>query len=458
MIKILHITTHMGGGVGKFLSQTMQYETEHPSPFEQRILLLEPAQKREHLDLCQKNHVEIKENVSFEEMKIDMEQADLVVLHWWHHPQMCAFLAQLPPIKMRLVLWCHVSGCNYPALPFAFAMLPQRIFFTTPYSYENPLWTEAQREQIKAKSAVVYGLGVNEREEKQECGEVICEEKNTLKKESRSGEGKFVVTYVGTLDESKIHPNFMGYCYEVVKKIPAVKFVMIGDDTGSERLKEQAKQRKIFDHFEFVGYSLEVERYLQMSDVLGYPLNPYHFGTTENVVLEAMQAGIPVVMLNQCTEKYLISSMQDGCLIENESQYAEIMKYLYDHPQERKRIGYNAKQTVQKKFLMKDNVRTMHQEWEKVLHQEKRTYSFKEMMGSSPTDWFLRFLGENKALFAALLDEKAGENEIEKVRQCQPILRVRKKGSVFHFAETFPEEENLQYFSRILNNQQEIRE
>jgi glycosyltransferase involved in cell wall biosynthesis len=425
----------MGGGVGKFLSQTTSYEKRNNSIYAHKIILLEKPQKMQFVDICNRSGVVIEEAKDYIYIAKEMFEADIVVLHWWHNPIMCRLLANFPSIKTRLVIWTHISGCNYPALTEELAMIPNKLFFTSPYSFENPLWEKKGYKMIQDKSEVIYGLGVEK-----------LVGKASKKKQNAD---QFIITYMGTLSESKIHPNFMEYCNEVIKRVPCARFIMLGDLNNDNLIKE-AKAKGIENYFDFVGYTKEVDTYLQESDVLGYPLNPYHFGTTENSVMEAMAAGIPVVMLDQCTEKYIVENGYDGLLAQNKKEYAECIQFLYENPEERNRIGKNAQKTILEKFSMKNNVSKMYKQFELILEEKPRTFEFTSAIGETSIQWFLSGLGKDRGLFESALADKNNKELLNKMKECEPILRGKSKSSAIHFAEVYPGDEELQFIKNIL--------
>ncbi|QHI71952.1 glycosyltransferase [Aminipila terrae] len=438
MVNILHISAHMGGGVGKFLSQTTSYEKRNNSIYTHKILLLEQPQKLQFIDVCNESGVIVEVVESYTQIEKEMLEADIVILHWWHNPTMCRLLANFPALKIRLIIWVHISGCNYPALTEEFAMIPNRLFFTSPYSYENPLWTKKAYEKILGKSKVIYGLGVENLAIK-----AVNENINS---------DKFTITYIGTLDESKIHPNFIKFCKEVIKRVPCARFVMLGDLSENNNLFEQAKIEGIESCFDFIGYTRDVDKYLQESDAFGYPLNPYHFGTTENSIMEAMAFGIPVVMLDQCTEKYIVQNGYDGLLAQNEEDYAKCIQLLYENPKERSRLGKNAQNTILEKFSMKSNVSRMHNQFELILKENPKIFQFASTIGEVPIQWFLEGLGKDRVLFENVLADKENKKLLDKVKECEPILRGKSKSSAIHFAEVYPEEKELQFLKNILAN------
>lgn len=436
MLKILHIAAHMGGGIGKFLSETLVFETQNHSDYIHKILLIEKPEKSQFVDICISKDIHVGQINEDTSMRDEMNQADIVVVHWWHNPAMAQFLSVFPQIATRLVVWVHISGCSYPALPFQFASLPHKIFFTTEYSYENPFWNREERKRIETNSAVIYGLGVSAVDDKP----VKVNTHNEF----------FTIGYVGTLSDSKIHPNFAMYCKETLALIPHAKFILLGDLTGSEQLIKQLNELRIRNRFEFVGYTNHVDQYLEGFDVFGYPLNPYHFGTTENVVIEAMSKGLPVVMLNQCTEKYIVTHMHDGLLANTPEEYAAHIKYLHDNPNQRIRLGENAKQTIKSKYDMAKNVDKMHEQFSELVCQPKKTYHFESIFGRKPYEWFLTCLGEDQSLFLKSLGEE-NDNEVQrKISYCKPILKGKGKSSIEQFAAKFPADENLQYWKSLI--------
>lgn len=436
-MKVLHITTHMGGGVGKFLSSTVCHDKNNELNIEHQIVLLEKPEKTYFVDYCLEKGVETIILNDYETITEKIKLADIVIIHWWHNPVMAKFLALFPNISIRLVIWAHVSGCNYPAIPFAFTQLPHKMFFTTPYSYENTYWNNLQRNKIQSEMPVVYGLGAEYRE------------KNFIKQQAKLADS-FRIGYVGTLSLSKIHPDFIEYCRAVIELIPTAEFIFIGDITLSKQTRELLAKYNIEEKFEFVGYTNEVDNYLASFDVFGYPLNPYHFGTTENVVLEAMAMGLPVVMLNQNTEKYIVKHRQDGLLADSIEDYAQHMKYLFDYPEERVRLGINAQEKIMNKFNLALNLENMYRELLKVLQECKKTFDFVELFGDKPYLWFLSCLGDKKDLFSKIIADRVEGDLQASMKRIPAILLGQGKSSISHFAEKYPEDEILQYLNLLI--------
>jgi len=445
ILKILHITTHLGGGVGKALSSIVTHEQKFNPWHKHKILLLDDPEKDQFVSICRSGGVEVV--LKSQQIVVDRElaNADIVVLHWWHHPVMASFLANFPAIPLRLVLWVHVNGCHYPFIPYNFVALPHRTFFTSPFSLENAHWTSQQQNDIKKRSAVVYGLGDLDF--------------STENSDARSATKDFVIGYVGTMSSSKLHPQFVEYCAAVVKRLPDARFVMVGDIAGSNEILRKATEYHIQDSFVFTGYSTRIVDEMSGFDIFAYPLNPKHFGTTENVLLEAMAFGLPVVALNQNAEKHIINNHKTvGFLADSIDHYVECIVYLHDNPEERVRIGANAREYVKRHFAFEKNVELMRVELDTVSRMPKKKFNFASVFGTEPYEWFLACLGEDYASFSDSIDEKITSDAEKikiatyKIKTCSPILRERNKSSIRHFSDVFPNDVNIRYWNSLLDS------
>ena len=83
-------------------------------------------------------------------------------------------------------------------------------------------------------------------------------------------------------------------------------------------------------------------------DVFGYPLNKEHYGTGEQVLLEAMGAGVVPVTLDTGCEQFLIDHGENGLIVSSLQEYSEALNFLYHHEDELKRMSVNAINKIRK--------------------------------------------------------------------------------------------------------------
>jgi len=391
MIKVVHVTAHLGGGIGRILSSIAIY-SKSGCEFEHTIITLEATQMSQFEELC-KNHGITVLLASECDLNSIIMQADIVQVDWWHHPLTTQFMVNcLSRIKCRLLIWSHISGCNYPAIPSRFVFLPDAFVFATPFSYENPFWSEEERRQIIERSHVVVSSGIDI--------------DKPVKKKSHTS---FNVGYIGFLGYSKTHPEFVKYC-ESVYDIPDIKFIVVGDTAYGEQLVKDAQASELIrDKMVFAGYSLNVLDNLAEFDVFGYPLNPDHTGTAENALLEAMGAGVVPVVLNQCAEKYLVQNMKTGLVVNGISEYSQAIRWLYENPHKRLRLGNNASKFVIEEYHIRTTTNKINKVYDELMKSDKSFHDAASVFGKTPYEWFLScYMGDENNIRGTAFAETKG--------------------------------------------------
>ncbi len=407
MHTVLHIMPHMGPGVGKAVSALSITAKKADSIYQHRILLLEKPRDLDYITICKDNDVDVSWPHDKRELVKIISEADIVQLEWWHHPLVLGFLRELSQIPVRLTIWSHISGCNYPVIPPVFIDLPEHFFFTTAYSYENPLWIEEEREKIMSRSTVACGAGGY----------------NNVSGIVPKTHQDFNIGFIGTLDFRKLNPKFVEFCAEV--NIPDTKFIMVGNPENRQSIIKQAQDRGIEDKFEFTGFTNDVKSEFERFDIFGYLLNPDHYGATDNSLLEAMGAGMPIIVLNQCGEKHVIKHMETGIIVNNKDEYREAVKYLFDNPEERKRLGENARQSAYSEFSPQSTMEKLHHQYDTVISRPKTCYRFEEIFGIEPHQWFASGLGMERQIFEGFAENRIlNKAEIkDQIHNTRDILR-----------------------------------
>jgi glycosyltransferase involved in cell wall biosynthesis len=287
-----------------------------------------------------------------------VEQADIVELDWWGYPYLNKIMWEIRDIPMRMIIWAMVSGCYFPYLKPSLVNLPHKFIFSSQYSYENQYWSEQERIQIRENFPTIDASGGFE---------------NTKDVPLEPHDG-FNIGYLGTLKYIKLNPHFIDFC--------------MGTIPEPNRILEEAKEKGIDHLFEFTGHVPKVSKELSRIDVLGYPLNPYTYVTSENSMLEAMSMGIPPVCLNQGAEKYLIRYNETGCLVNDKKEYKSAIKAMYEYGYYRKRLGYNAQEYVLQNLNSFNTTSKLNNVYHQVLDNRKNTFDVASAIGSTPYDWY----------------------------------------------------------------------
>ena len=427
---ILHVTPHLGGGIGRVLLNYL-IKIKNESGFSHEIVCLDYANENAK-NIANKENIILSDNFSknHPELLHKIANADIVIIHWWNHPLLYNFLVKetLPPC--RIIMWSHISGFNPPYVfvepLFKYADL---FVFTTPVSYE----TDEIRmlpEKYKEKIRTVWSTSGT--------GHIAG-----IKPKPHVG---FNVGYIGTVDYCKLHPDFINLCGMV--DIEEARFIVCGGPLNKE-IHNEAVRKGAGQRFSFEGQVGNINDYLAIFDVFGYPLASYHYGTCEQALIEAMAAGVvPVVMANR-TENYMIKDGVTGFVARDESQYVQAVKELHKNVNLRNILSIKTKEEALKRFSLE----TMIIEWNKI---------FGEILGLSktPKRWSGRFNGCNVTYFQIFIESlgKYGKpfenylnakNNIQKNKALRQIIETinsnyiwksKTKGSIYHYNSFFEDD------------------
>lgn len=444
MINVLHITPHLGGGVGRVLLNYL-VKVKSDANFTHEIACLDYANEHaknitlEHgiplFDNFFQNHTALFSKIS---------NADIVLIHWWNHPLLYALLVRetLPPA--RVIFWSHISGFHAPYV-FTIPLLhyPDLFVFTTPLSLEVP--------EIKGLS-----------EERQNVLRVIwstggIEQAASVQPKPHAG---FKIGYIGTVDYCKMHPGFLKMSEMV--DIPDAQFIVCGGPS-EEKIKEESLKYGIRKRLIFTGQVNDITSYLSEFDVFGYPLAPYHYGTGEQSLCESMAAGVPPVVLANMTESYIVDDGITGIVAANEESYAQAIEELYRRPELRQRLSCNARESAKRRYSME----LLVSHWENVFNEalslpkSKRQWTGKYSgKAASPSQIYLESLGGYGKDFLCTLNarnEKENEVAIEHIRELYKsshLWRASTRGTPLHYHSFFPEDNLLSLWSNLMRSPQ----
>jgi L-malate glycosyltransferase len=225
--------------------------------------------------------------------------------------------------------------------------------------------------------------------------------------------------------------------------LPEFRLSLVGDPITAETLQEQAAAKGISERLDLRGYRTDVASELSNFDILVYILNPQHYGTAENALLEAMAMGVVPVVLNNPAERCLIKNGKTGLIVSNPTEFASAIEWLATHPSERLRISQEASRMVRQRFSAERTRARLERHYRALLSETKHAFDFRSVFGNYPSDWFLSCQGESKGRF---LDQNTGAG-------CDKgpyYLYEKTKGSVFHYRDIFPHDARLQDWAQKL--------
>jgi glycosyltransferase involved in cell wall biosynthesis len=422
-MRVLHLTAHLGGGVGKVLAGLVAELTQRRDGACHVIACLEAPEKRTFLDRIRSHGGAVLVTPSVDQLDEEIKRADIVQLEWWHHPVMAGWLCSgaLPP--MRLLVWCHVSGLYPPVIPPEFVLSVHRFLFTSPCSWEHPALAALQP-RLKDRTGVVFSSGGFD---------------DLPPPPARAFETLLRVGYVGSLNFSKLHPRILDFVQSV--RLPNFQLALVGDPVTGQQLTSEAAMRGIMDRLDIRGYCEDVGTELAEFDVFAYLLTPFHYGTTENALLEAMAMGVVPVVLDNPAERHLVWDGKTGVVVSNPSQFANALDWLAAHPIERAKLSRNASRMIRRRFAIGRTVAGLEHHYRQLLSEPKRSFDFRPIFGEEPADWFRSCQGAEIWRFEQNCELHATRRSADVRRP--PSLYERTKSSVFHYHAVYPYDERL---------------
>ncbi|MBL8026567.1 MAG: glycosyltransferase family 4 protein [Fibrobacteres bacterium] len=440
-VTVLHITPHLGGGVGRVVLNYLDY-CRDSSGYKHKVQCLEYANEGAKTSLA-KSGIEYSDDMYLNHNALlsEVAAADIVLVHWWNHPLLYSLLVREHFPASRIIFWSHTFGAHAPyVFPPAALNYPDYFVFTTPLSLELPA-IKALSEERKKRLRVVWSTGGVER----------------LIKQERVPHDGFNIGYVGTVDYCKMSPDFLEIAREV--NIQNAKFIVCGGPSEKE-IASEAATAGISEKFTFTGSISNVEEQFSKFDIFGYPLASYHYGTCEQALAEAMAAGIPPVVMNNPTETLMVKDGQTGLVAEDSRGFAECIRMLYNDIVLRKRLGENARKHAAENFSMKKMADSWNRIFEEIIVLSKSDRCWKGTFTGSeavPHQLFLESIYGSCGQFMDYCnaEDETGrqkiENEIIGLGKESSLWRAATRGTPAHYSKFFPEDGVLAEWSRLLN-------
>jgi len=436
---ILHVTPHLGGGVGTVILNYLRKVNDEPD-FVHKVLSLDYANEKAVL-ASRTIGFSLTDRMSsrHDTVLAAIAEADIVLIHWWNHPLLYDFLVRetLPPA--RVIFWSHTLGYHAPSV-FNETVLcyPDLFVFTSPLSLETPE-VKRLREERQKSLRVIWSTGG-------------IEHVASVRPKPHAG---FTIGYIGTVDYCKMHPEFLGMSSLV--KIPDARFIVCGGPSEKQITTESLK----YDNgrrFSFTGHVENITDYLSEFDVFGYPLAPCHYGTCEQSLCESMAAGVPPVVLTNLTECHIVEDGVTGVVAANKEEYARALEQLYRNRDLRQRLSDNARKAAAGRF----SIELMINRWEKVFHDaltlpktERHWTGRCRGKSASPAQVFVEALGMHGNDFMSDLnthdeaERKAARDAIRRLYASSHLWRSNTQGTPHHYHNCFPEDVNLKLWSSL---------
>ncbi len=282
-----------------------------------------------------------------------VQDADILQLHFWNSPAIHEFLNQgIRPC--RLIVWSHINGMYPPhVIPADLIRQANCLAATTALTLDLPQIVANSSDGASRFVTIPGGADFSR-----------------LAGFRPHPDGHFNVGFVGHLDASKTHPEFIELCSRILQD-PKTRIIVRGYGAHADQLKRKASDLGIFERFIFEGGYTDIRQALSDLSILGYPLHPRNHCTSELVVQEAMYAGIPPVLLPFGGPARLVTNGRNGIVASNTDEYVAAVRTLAKQPDLRSRLGDQARLDARAQFGSKHSAAKMDSVYDHLIRQPK---------------------------------------------------------------------------------------
>ncbi len=274
MPDVLHIIRCLGdGGASRSLIAMGKYSARRGG-FRHRVVSLRRADGQA-AEAATRAAMAVVDAPAVSTIQQEAESADLVQVHFSNTPELYELLrGELP--AMRVLVRLNVGGASPPqVLTDELIEFADVVAAGSPHTLALPVCQRLSARERAQKLTMLIPAADFERLE-------------GLVPRRHAG---FNVGYIGTVDFTKMHPEYVRMSAGV--RVPGARFIVCGRGAAEASLVRQAARFGIADRLELRGYVEDIRSVLAELDVFGYPLCEDNYSTAEAVLHEAMFAGVP---------------------------------------------------------------------------------------------------------------------------------------------------------------------
>jgi len=365
-MRILHVTPHLGGGVGKAhaaLSAVL------PEIVRQTFILLETPREHRYIDQMKAAGARVLIAEDLAQVAALARESDIIQFEFWNHPRMFECLARAEFPAMRSVFWSHISGITKPLIQPALMAEAARFVFTTEASLASASVATLRRRTHKKVSVINSGFGFPNARPRIARGRVPG------------------VAYLGTVDFVKMHPGF----FDAIDALgdDSVRVAVWGDADPQGAVLACAKAMRYPGRVEFMGRTSDPAAALADADIFFYPLQREHYGTAENALVEAMSLGLVPLVLDNPSEKAIVEDGRTGFVASSIEEIGSLLEMLLLLPDVREKISRNAIRAIAETRTPAISAQDFMILWLAMLAEPARVCDFASAIGSTPAEWFL---------------------------------------------------------------------
>ena len=413
-MKILHVTSHLGGGVGKAHAAIGQ---ALPKEIERTFVLLEPPRDHRHVTAIEASGTPVVVARGLDNVADLAAGADIVQFEFWNHPRLFECLARTPFPAMRSAFWSHTSGLFSPVIQPGLIEQADRFVFSTEAS-RAARGCDLLSQSAKQKLAVINsGFGFADAPAR-----------------ARPRRRPPTIAYLGTVDSVKMHPGF----FNAIDRLDGNDIYVDVWGAVAGPVAAHARAMRHPERIRFRGQTVAPAAALSDAEIFFYPLQREHYGTAENALIEAMSLGLVPVVLDNPAELAIVQHGKTGYVGHSIEACTDGLQHLLSAPDQLERLSGHAVRHIAETRTPARSARAFLDLWRELLSEPVRRPDFRSVIGDNPAEWFLAtqcLPGELwRPLPAAIEPERPA------------------KGMLAHFESVFPRDPSLSWLAGALGS------
>jgi glycosyltransferase involved in cell wall biosynthesis len=433
-VRVGHLTPHLGGGVGVVLDGLIQVSPSFKlARFSHQFFCLEVCKSIP--PFIREMSCIIEENLGARTKKLTelISSVDVLVCHYWNHPLTASVLMSGAIPETRLLFWVHNSGLQEPNIvPTCILRSNAKVIFSSPASLLSPNVVCEQKRQDKVLEVIPSVRSLDKF--------------TKITRNFRSTPKLKKLLYVGTVSTAKMHPE-SARLFARLSRIGYVLDVVGGDDEICFAEHVKSCEGEIRVH----GWSNDVIKFYSEAYIFVYPLRPGHYGTGEQVILEAMASGLPVIAFDNPAERSIIIHGETGFLAKSGGEFLDFVEILARDETLYTKMSGNSVKRVVENFNYKEITKNFYN----AINVQKSLppVSLENSFGYDINDKGLIALAEYSFFQPPLSDKTNARSLVDELfrRICMDIEKqgdpsswlAETKGSPFHYLSFFPESAGL---------------
>jgi hypothetical protein len=150
---------------------------------------------------------------------------------------------------------------------------------------------------------------------------------------------------VGTVSKAKMHPASAKIFSDLSKMGGKVRVV-----GGPDHIKLANEVRSLGGEIEFFGPISDIIDFYKNADIFIYPLRNDHYGTGEQVILEALASGLPIISFANPAEGAILRNGIDSILVSSPKEFTGATLGLSNSSSQRYDMSQHAISNIQDNF------------------------------------------------------------------------------------------------------------